>query len=66
MCLSLILSYDSFIEPRYISENIPKINSAVKHLKHNFSEELKNGIVILECQTLLNLWIKTVKILFTQ
>ena len=32
MWLSLILSYDSIIEPRCVSENIPQINSAVKHL----------------------------------
>ena len=30
---SLILSYDSLIEPRQVSENIPKINSVVKHLR---------------------------------
>ena len=32
--MSLILSYDSLIKPRYDSENTPKINLAVKHLKH--------------------------------
>ena len=38
----LILSYDSLIEPKWVSEKSPKIDLAVKHLKlYEYSGEPK-------------------------